>query len=183
MDCFDQQPDSHRMSASSFRDFGRVDRFLVGAIGDPGKRTFYLFIEASGLSTWFKCEKGQVAALGDQGLELLSNLGWNVDEKTVETILTLSANMPAPTTEEDVTLRVRSIAMRIDSMEALTLMLEGTDGDDRVVFTITAEQLRAAALLALEAVHAGRQRCPNCLLPEDPDGHDCPSGNGHRLPR
>ena len=168
--------------SGSLQDFGPVDRFLVGAIGRPGERTFYLFIETASDATWFKCEKGQAAALGEQGLEMLSNLGWEVDEETVDRIVSLFDDLPRPPGPGDVRLRVRSIAMRIDSRDAMAVMLEGMDDDTRVVFTINAEQLRAAGVLALMAVHAGRPRCPNCLLPEDPDGHHCPSGNGHRPP-
>ena len=170
------------MSGASFRDFGRVDRFLVGAIGEPGKRTFYVFIESGGFPNWFKCEKAQAAALGEQGLELLSNLGWAVDEDAVEALVSTTYDLPQPSRPDQVTLRVRSIAMRIDRIDRLNLMLEGVGDEERVAFTITAEQLRAAAILALKAVHAGRAQCPNCLLPEDPEGHYCPSGNGHRLP-
>ena len=171
------------MNGGSHHDFGKVDRFLVGAIGEPGRRTFYLFIEAGGGPTWFKCEKGQAAALGEQGLELLSNLGWKVDEDLIGGMVSGGGDLPAPPGPADVIFGVRSIAMRIDSRDRLILMLESSEGGERVVFAINAEQLRAAATLALKAVHAGRPQCPNCLLPEDPGGHDCPSGNGHRLPR
>ena len=164
------------------RDFGRVNRLLVGAIGEPGKRTFYIFIEAEGVPHWFKFEKGQAAALGEQGLELLSNLGWTVDEDDVESLVSDVIKLPVPASPEDVILRVRSIAMRIDSRERMTVMLEGDGSEERIVFTITALQLRAAAILSLRAVHSGRAQCPDCLLPEDPEGHLCPSGNGHRLP-
>lgn len=164
------------------RDFGRVDRFLVGAIGEPGKRTFYIFIESVGVPNWFKFEKGQAAALGEQGLELLSNLGWTVDEDEVEYLVSNVDVLPAPSDPGDVVLRIRSIAMRIDSRDRMTVMLEGDGSEERVVFTITAMQLRAAAILSLRAVHAGRAQCPDCLLPKDPEGHHCPSGNGHRPP-
>lgn len=170
------------MSDASFQDFGPVDRLLVGAIGRPGERTFYLFIEVAGMSVWFKCEKGQAAALGEQSLELLSTLGWDLDEDTVDTIVSLFDEVPPPSVPEDVKLRIQSIAMRIDSRKRMTMMLQGIDDDTRIVFAITAEQLRAAGLLALKSVHAGRPRCPDCLLPENPDGHHCPSGNGHRPP-
>ena len=154
----------------------------MGAIGEPGRRTFYAFIESGGVPQWFKCEKGQAAALGEQGLELLSNLGWKVDEDVVETLVSNAGDLPSPSGPDVVTFRIRSIAMRIESRDRLTLMLEGGRTDERVAFAITAEQLRAVAILALKAVHAGRPHCPNCLLPEDPGEHDCPSGNGHRLP-
>lgn len=170
------------MNESSLQNYGPVDRFVVGAIGQPGERTFYLFIEAAGVSYWFKCEKGQAAALGEQGLELLSNLGWELDEDAVEAMVSLFHELPVPSGPEDVKLQVRSIAMRIESRDRMTVMLEGVEDSSRIIFTITAEQLRAASLLALKAVQSGRPRCPNCLLPENPDGHYCPSENGHRSP-
>ncbi len=162
------------------QDFGRVERFLVGAIGEPGKRTFYLFIQRGGLPIWFKCEKGQAAALGEQGLELLSKLGWTADDDETARMVADAGTLPAPAEVEDVLLAVRSIALRVDSRERMTLMLEGVGREDPIVFTVTSDQLRVAAILSLEAVHSGRAQCPDCLLPEDPEGHYCPSGNGHR---
>ena len=170
------------MTSPDARDFGRVNRFVVGAIGQPGERTFYIFIETEGVPSWFKFEKSQAAALGEQGLELLSNLGWEVDEDEVDSLVSSTDELPAPSDPGDVALRVRSIAMKIDSRDRMTVMLEGDGSEERIVFTITAEQLRAAAILSLRAVHSGRAQCPDCLLPEDPEGHHCPSGNGHRLP-
>lgn len=182
MDRFDQHSRLDRMSDPSFLDFGPVDRFLVGAIGPPGQRTFYFFILANERAAWFKCEKSQAAALGEQGLELLSTLGWDLDEDVVDSIMSLFDRMPPPSAPDDVHLRIRSIAMRVDSKKVMTMMIQGDEDDPGVAFTITAEQLRAAGLLALKAVHSGRPRCQECLLPEDPDGHHCPSGNGHRPP-
>ena len=159
-------------------DYGWVDRFLAGAIGKPGKRTFYLFIESAGVPVWFKCEKGQVAALGEQGFMHASNLGLAPDEDMIEEM----GEFPSPTRPQDVKLRIRSMALGIESPERLTMLIEGVEEDETISFTISAQQLLLVSLLSLKAVHAGRKECPKCLLPEDPEGHYCPSSNGHRLP-
>ena len=161
--------------------FGPADRFLVGAIGPPGKRAFYMFVETESESAWFLIEKAQAAVLGEQSLELVSNMGWDIDEDVADALADRGADLPEPVLETDVLFRVMSIAMRIDEGEDMTLMLEGQE-EERATFTINPQQLRAGAVMALRAVHSGRAQCPECLLPEDPEGHRCPSGNGHRLP-
>ncbi len=168
------------MSGASY-EFGQVDRFQVGAVGEPGERTFYLFIVSGGLPRWFKCEKGQAAALGEQSIELLTTLGWEIDQEAISASMAGAPELPPPG-PGDVLFRVGSIAMRIDRRDLLTFVLGDDEEDQEAVFMITAEQLKVMAVMALEAVHSGREQCPNCLLPEDPGGHDCPAGNGHRLP-
>lgn len=169
------------MTGPSPREFGPADRFLIGTVGPPGQRAFYLFVQTQQERAWFLFEKTQAAVLGEQGLDLISNMGWD-DGAPVDDLVEQGADLPAPILDADVLFRVTSIAMRIEGNERMTLLLEGQADDERATFAITPRQLRAGAVMALRAVHSGRAQCPECLLPEDPEGHDCPSGNGHRLP-
>lgn len=164
------------------RDYGLVDWFRVGAVGVPGKRTFYLMIEVAGDPVWFKCEKEQAAALAQQSIEILGNLERKVDEGAVEGMVSTAGEMTGPS-EHDHFFPIESIAMRISSDHFFQVMLRGPEDSQQVLFMTTPEQLRAMAILALEAVNAGRPLCPLCLLPENRDGHQCPSGNGHRPAR
>lgn len=161
-------------------DFGAVDRFQAGAIGEPGSRTFYVYITVKGEPSWFTCEKGQVSALAEQSLEVLSRMKVQLDEGLVELTVNAMAEFPWPATPDDVLFRIGSMSMRLADGELLTLMLEDADGEQTATFSVTHEQLQAMSLLALDAVRAGRPICPKCHLPEDPAGHDCPSSNGHR---
>ena len=170
------------MSSPSSRELGPADRFLIGAIGPPGKRAFYLFVETRGKRAWFLFEKTQAAVLGEQGLELISNMGWDDDDTPVDELVAQGSDLPEPAAEGDVLFRVMSIAMRIEGEQEMTMLLEGQEDGEAAAFMITARQLRAASVMSLRAVHSGRAQCPECLLPEDPEGHHCPSGNGHRLP-
>ena len=169
------------MSSPSSREFGPVDLFLIGAIGPPGRRTFYLFVETTRERAWFLFEKTQASVLGEQGLDLISNMGWD-DDEPVDDLVAQGTDLPEPVLDADVLFRVMSIAMRIEKNEQMTLLLEGQADDERATFAITPRQLKAGAVMALRAVHSGRAQCPECLLPEDPEGHNCPSANGHRLP-
>ncbi len=164
------------------RDYGLVDWFRVGAVGVPGKRTFYLMIEMGGDPVWFKCEKEQAAALAQQSIEILGAMERTVDEGAVEGMVSTAGEMTGPS-EHDHFFPVESIAMRISSDHFFQILLRGSEEGQEVLFMTTPEQLRAMAIMALESVNAGRPLCPMCLLPENPDGHDCPSGNGHRPAR
>ena len=46
-----------------------------------------------------------------------------------------------------------------------------------VKLVATRPQVRAMAARGVEAVAAGRPRCPLCEQPMDPDGHICPRWN------
>ena len=161
-------------------DHGRATRFQAGAIGQPGNRTFYVYIEAENGPVWFLCEKGQVAALAEQSLEVLNRLETPVDEPTVERMVNSLGDLPWPSSPEDVAFRIGSMAMRIGEDDEMTLVLHDVEDERVVSFDVSREQLRAMALIGLDTVHSGRPICPKCHLPEDPAGHECPSTNGHR---
>src|SRR5690349_19200539 len=55
-------------------DFDPVDRITTGAIGDPGKRTFYLQARSSRQLLSLVVEKEQVRALAEAVEQLLENL-------------------------------------------------------------------------------------------------------------
>jgi len=156
---------------------------MAGAIGEPGQRTFYIYVEAGGQPSWYLLEKGQVEALARQSLETIDRSGLSVDEAAVEHLVSGPAEMPWPSSAEDVRFRVGSMALRMEEGGSLiAVILEDADADGdtpATTFQVAPEQLRAMSIQALDQVHAGRPICPKCRLPEEPDGHRCPSSNGH----
>lgn len=160
-------------------DLGPAERLAAGAIGTPGKRTFYLEVTASGQTHTFVCEKGQVADLAQQGLQLLTTAGLQPDQEAVNRLLEIGLEIVAPTQER---FRIGSIGIGITANEFLTMNLGSVDEEETVSFVVTPEQFQAMAIAALGVVAAGRPLCPRCGLPEDPDGHFCPSVNGHHPP-
>jgi uncharacterized repeat protein (TIGR03847 family) len=55
-------------------DLGAVDAFTAGTVGAPGQRVFYLQARGDGQVVTVKCEKQQVAALGQYLERLLQDL-------------------------------------------------------------------------------------------------------------
>ena len=154
---------------------GPVDRFVAGAIGEPGERTFLIEVEGAGQPHWFLLEKQQVAVLADRVLELLRDAGYE------------SSGAPRLSLREPdaVDFRVGEIRMAYSSVESLVTVTlipvagdEEREEDDGVEFDVSTDQLHAMAVHAREAVIAGRPACPRCALPMDPDGHVCPASNG-----
>ena len=157
------------------KSLGPVDRFVAGAIGEPGERTFLIEVEGAGAPHWFLLEKQQVAVLAERVLELLRDAGY-------EPAATPRLSLRDP---DAVDFRVGEIRMAYASSdEVITVTLipvateDEPDEDDGVEFDVTAHQLHAMAVHAREVVVAGRPPCPRCALPMDPGEHVCPASNG-----
>ncbi len=157
---------------------GRVSRFVAGAIGEPGDRTFLIEVEGDGPPRWYVLEKQQVAVLAERVLALLREAGHEVPGAAA-----LELREP-----DVVDFRVGEIRMAyVKSQQEVTVTLlpteaEQSDDDaaaaEGVEFEVSAEQLHAMAVHARGAVVAGRPSCPRCALPMDPGGHVCPASNG-----
>jgi len=148
------------------RSLGRAARLSGGAVGPPGKRTFFLEIDGEMGSEWFVVEKEQLSALATHGLELLGREPGPAAEGEA---------VPAPTGPP--AFRVGEIGLGTEE-GAVVVLLSPTEQAEPVAFTVDAEAFVAMARRALAVVAAGRPRCRLCGLPLDPDGHACPGGNG-----
>lgn len=159
-------------------DLGPAERFAAGAIGEPGKRRFYLELVAGGVTYALAAEKEQIAALASRGLEILDEHEISSDDEAVERLIAEGLPIEDPG-EDGERFRVGDISISLSSAELLTVIIESAEGDDGVSFVIAPEQFRAMAIVALQVVASGRPTCPWCRLPMDPDGHECPARNGH----
>ena len=155
---------------------GPAERFAVGAIGEPGERTFYIHVVADTVSYWFIAEKGQIAALADYALTALAQANILPDPDGMNLILTrLTLSDP-----DEVRFRVGAMSMAVQpESDLMTLELRSVDGEEGFDFVIAPEQLQAAAIRGFEVVDKGRPICPRCQLPMGPGDHQCPASNGH----
>lgn len=191
---------THRVYA-----FEPPDRFVVGTVGEPGDRTFYLQASGGGQLVSVVLEKVQVSLLAEKLDELLleanRRFGIPVTEPAGETI----DNDPlvSPVEEE---FRVGTLGLAFD-VDTSTVVIEAievgeeteteTEEDepepeqerepaehlDRLRVRITPEETRAFIERARRVVAAGRPPCPLCGQPLSPGGHICPRHNGyHRRP-
>lgn len=159
------------------KSLGSAEMFAAGAVGEPGARTFFLYIRVDDVPYWIVAEKQQVAALGEHALQLLTASEVTADPVTVEQILNRLA-LPEP---GEPLFRVGAMALNVSAdRQLVTVILEPVDEEEEgVSFDVTPAQLQAMALSGLDAVGKGRPICDLCRLPKEPDGHRCPSTNGH----
>lgn len=165
--------------AESF-EFDPVDWITAGALGEPGRRTFYVQARRGAQLVAIIVEKTQVAALAQLAQELLGRVGVVVEpgDLDVRGMRLLEPVMPA--------WRAGSMSLGMDAqgqrflLEADELPTDEQDGGT-ARFWLSRPQLVQLAAYAAYAVEAGaRAQCQLCNRPIDPvDGHVCPATNGH----
>ncbi len=179
-------------------DFQNPRRFVVGTVGVPGERTFFLQVRQESQITSVALEKAQVSALAERVDELLDEVrasravaGEIPDVATG--VLDDSAPLDVPIVEE---FRVGAMALGWDEasrrvvveahavseedVEVPEIADSDSDGPDTVRVWLTPAQARSFAERARQVVSAGRPPCPFCTQPLDPAGHICPRANGYR---
>lgn len=150
-----------------------ANRLVIGAIGPPGKRTFYAQVSIGGDPSWIVIEKFQAAVFAVQARELLDSVGHAEAGAGLD-----PASLDPP---GRVLFRAGAIELRYQpASEVIEVEFVPTQAEETEAlrFTVTPAQLDAAAGEAATAVEGGRPRCPQCGLAMDPDGHPCPAHNG-----
>jgi uncharacterized repeat protein (TIGR03847 family) len=165
-------------------EFDWPDRVVVGPVGRPGSRTFYLQVRAGTRTTSVALEKQQSAQLAEMIDRLLDELKATNDQIPVEAPVELVDDEPLDhPVEED----FRTGAMRLgwDPRTSQVVIEAYPVGEDppeapesgpseMLLVRIPVGTARAFAQRARRVVAAGRPPCPDCGLPMDDDGHDCP---------
>lgn len=178
--------------ASIVHGFDWPDRLVVGAVGDPGSRTFYLQARSGNRVVSVSLEKEQSALLAEKIEEILDELmhtQGNPVSVPAETPIELVDNDPL---EQPVDAEFRTGVMSLGwdpstaqiVIEAYPLVLvdgDATDSNetDRIeteptemlLVRIPVGTARAFAKRTLEVVGAGRPICSLCGTPIDPEGH------------
>jgi uncharacterized repeat protein (TIGR03847 family) len=166
--------------ANILYDLNPVSQVTVGAIGEPGKRTFFIQGQQDSRVVTLVSEKEQVIALSRGIDEILQRLGMGgqpplVDEQAME--------LAEPI---DPVFRIGQLGLGYDQASKLLVLvayeLPAADNPPTinvVRFWATAEQMRRLARHAAVIVAAGRPVCVLCGRPIDPEGHFCPKRNGH----
>jgi uncharacterized repeat protein (TIGR03847 family) len=176
--------------------FENPDRFVAGAIGQAGSRTFYLQARDAGRLVSVLLEKVQVTLLAERLAELLAEVrqrGASVPDEPAASEVD-SAPLEEPIDElyrvgtmaivwdgeeETILVEAREITEQDEEPEAA----ERADDDEESESDVVRVRLRPAQALAfsqraLEVVAAGRPPCPFCGQPLNPEGHICARRNG-----
>lgn len=176
-------------------DYDPPERFVAGAVGQPGSRTFFLQARGQGRLTTVALEKFQVAALADRLDQLLDEvLRRGEADVPVPAVapaaLTDNAPLDLPISED---FRVGTMALAWDP-EAAQVIIEAQEaGVEDTEFEpspsveptvlrvhIDPGAARAFTKRAMALVAAGRPPCPLCAQPLDAEGHICVRLNGYR---
>lgn len=161
------------------------DVLLADYVGEPGRRSFFLQARSEdGLFT-IGVEKGQVSSLAEKLGEVLLLID-REDPVSGMQPQRDPTMIPTPTTPE---WRAGTIALAYDeSLDLIAIMMEPLETDEEsgtqgeaLRLMVRREEARAFVLHALAVVAEGRPLCQLCGLPMDPEGHRCPSSNGHHV--
>ena len=179
-------------------EFDAVDSITFGALGPPGRRTFYLQATAGLDSVTLLVEKDHVIALSEGTEEIFKSAGY--PEESIE----WDADSMALEEPVEPAFRVGTMAIGYAEDRDLVLIecrppVEGAGEPDMAAgpdpdlgpdlglgsgpsarFWITRAQLEALSAYGMIVAAQGRPICPLCRVPMEPEGHQCFASNGHR---
>ncbi len=176
-------------------DFDWPDRVVIGTVGEPGSRTFYLQVRSGAQIVSIALEKQQCALLGEKIDELLEQLMTREGNRfsvPTTTPIELVDNDPL---EQPVAEQFRTGTMSLGwdprtgqvVIEAFPLANDENDDQDDIdtLEAVTMQQsemlsvrmpvgtAQAFAMRTREVVGAGRPICALCGTPIDATGHVC----------
>jgi uncharacterized repeat protein (TIGR03847 family) len=174
--------------------FDRPRRFVVGTVGQPGDRTFFLQVSDRGQVVSVVLEKEQVQRLAERLQEMLEEISARTGRALTESAALDTEALEQPIDEE---FRVAALGLAWDAEQELviieaqaptedpdeaesTLLEDVTEGPDALRVRLPTPAAVAFVVRARRVVAAGRPPCPLCSLPLDPQGHLCPRLNGYR---
>ncbi|UKA69440.1 DUF3090 domain-containing protein [Arthrobacter sp. FW306-06-A] len=173
-------------------EFSWPDRVVIGTVGVPGARTFYLQVRTGRQIVTIGLEKQQAALLAekiDEILDQLNTLEGNPFSVPTGTPIELVDNDPLEVVEEQ--FRTGAMSLGWDPTTAQVVIEaypisdvdgagddESFDQDDAevpemVLVRMPVGTARAFTKRTREVVGAGRPLCPLCGFPMDAEGHVC----------
>ena len=173
--------------------FDPVERFVVGTVGEPGERSFFLQARDGKRLTSVLLEKTQVVAIVER-LDLLlrelkrveSNLviaklprdDEPLEQPIVEEFRVGLISLAWLSDREMVSIDLQAASEGDENAENVALDLD--DAPDLLRVILTPAQTESFVKRAASVINAGRPPCPFCGLPLDLSGHLCPRANGYR---
>jgi uncharacterized repeat protein (TIGR03847 family) len=163
-------------------DLDPVTRITAHAVGEPGRRVFYLQARRAQELVSLIAEKEQINALAQAVNQLLEDLAEKNPLLSSADDLMLIRDMSL---EEPLEPKFRIAQMGIGydaDHDMVILVMQGLQEDESesaptARFSATRQQMRALSEHAAQIVAQGRKICGNCGRPIDPTGHFCPQMN------
>lgn len=179
---------------SRVHEFAWPDRVIVGTIGVPGARTFYLQVRAGKQLVSVAMEKQQAALLAEKVDEILDQLitvDGNPFSVPTGTPLELVDNDQLEAVQEQFRTGAMTLGWDPTTAQVVIEAYPVTDADadadendesldedganepEMLLVRMPVGTARAFAKRTREIVGAGRPTCPLCGYPMDADGHIC----------
>jgi uncharacterized repeat protein (TIGR03847 family) len=168
-------------------EFLEPDHFTAGAIGEPGRRVFYLQARQADHVVSLRLEKQQVAALGEYLAGILADLpdaeplplSLELIEPVVAEWVVGSLAVAYEEADDRILLVAEELIVDEDEGEIEGVAADPTSGPEEATarFRLSRSQVLAFIRTAAELVTSGRPLCRLCGKPIDPDGHACPRLN------
>lgn len=177
-------------------DLNPVSHITTDAIGQPGKRVFYIQARKDEQTVSLIVEKVQIQTLALGVEDFLTELAQRFPELP-EAAADFERTLMSIAPPVDPLFRIGELALAYDSENDLAILIareisNAEESDEQeaqqaaaeelsvVRFWCTRGQLRAMCRWGLEVAAQGRPICPYCGQPMDPTGHLCPKRNGHK---
>lgn len=178
-------------------EFRDPTRFVVGTVGQPGERVFFVQATESGRTISVRCEKQQAQILSERMGDLLDEIAAKSDVTvppaagTVDDLEPL--DMPVDAEFQVGTMGlgwdgersqivVELLAMDPGATDESVVLSDSEDAPDALRVFLTPQRARQFVRRSEKVVSAGRAPCPLCGEPIDTSGHLCVRLNGY-LPR
>ena len=161
-----------------------AESFIVGTIGAPGEREFFLQAKFQSAIYSFAIDKSQVSALADRMAILIGEL--KAADYRFENIIATALQVPLISEFQvgamGITWLPQSEQVLIELQELSEIADESAESDEANTFKlyISPDIANNFVILARRVVSAGRLPCPFCGLPINKEGHLCPRANGYR---
>jgi len=178
-----------------------VLRCVIGTVGEPGERAFYLQVRSAGSFTTIALEKSQGIALVERLQLLIKELRKREgmvsqeliprDDSPLESPIDpdiLAGNMAVMWLSDHKKIQIEIQEMKVNQIsgeigspdfDTSALGVEQTDLA-MVRFALSLGQVKEFIRRSEAVIGSGRQPCMFCGLPINPDGHLCPRANGYR---
>lgn len=183
-------------------EFFKPERFLIGTVGVPGEREFFLQVKGESFGkkvlASFALEKSQAAALAERSREMVREMAKEMRHNFPPNSNHAADLAPLETpVESEFSLGIMSLSWLPDEEVFLFEAQSMGDLTTREVYEelISDDVLDAPPILRVKlgveelitfakrtelVVAAGRQPCVFCGGPINPGGHLCPRANGYR---
>jgi uncharacterized repeat protein (TIGR03847 family) len=164
-----------------------ISHITIDAIGQPGKRVFYLQGWQGVRSVTLIVEKIQVQSLAIGLEQFMTEVNQQFPD-LVEMNDEYDEDQMRIRPPLDPLFRVGELGLGYDAENDLVVLVAreaiAEDQDPAqaksVRFWCSRAQVRAMCRWGMQVASQGRPICPQCGEPMDPEGHFCPKKNGHK---